>query len=285
MSRNQEIAQELAKLASLMSAGPEDSIGADDSFQVHDNSGRSLEVHNHNFSGMKQVQANPASMVLPQEDWNPPSLAEVQARAQAVYGDQSHNSDFYPKGLDAMNDLLMGHSSVVASKKKLAKLNDQFGDDLKLVMDIANELAKFASSVAPGREDTIGFNGPRNEGPDIEDRIDSNKSLESVRAVARHQEPAAVTEYKHADFTPAMDTGGFEGSMGVQASVEAPATRRKQAALEATKVETVKSESVFDKVASLNEVDQKRFAVLIAKGRVSDAEAFLNKKAAQKKTH
>ena len=283
MSRNQEIAQELAKLASLMAAGPEDSIGADDSFQVQDNSGRSLEIHNHNFSGMKQVRANPASMVLPQEDWNPPSLAEVQSRADAVYGDQTHNSDFYPKGLDAMDDLLMGHSSVVASKKKLASIQNNFGEELKLVMDIANELAKVSSSVAPGREDTIGFHAPRNEGPNVADRIDSNKSLESVRAVFKHEQPAAVTEYGHADFVPSMDTGGFEGSMGVQASANAPVTRRKQAAIAAAS-QSVKSESVFDKVASLEAADQKRFAVLIAKGRVSDAEAFLNKKASQKKT-
>jgi len=221
MSRDQEIARELAKLASLMVPGAEDEIGVDDSFQVHDNSGRNVEIHNHNFSGMKHVKDMPLSAVLPQEDWNPPSLAEVQARAQAVYGDQAHNSDFYPKGLDAISDMLMGHSPVVASKRKASKVASLYAEEYNLVMGIAKELAKFANF------DASSIGTARNEGPAVQDRIDSNKSLSSVKAVFRHEALPEVTSLGHAPFAQADDLGGFEGAMPVKASADSPVTKKK----------------------------------------------------------
>lgn len=289
MSSNHEIAKELAKLASLMApGGVEDGIGADDSSLVHDNSGRHIEIHNKNFNTHKLGQEMGLGALLPADDWNPPSIAEVEARADAVYGDQSHNRDFYPKGLDAIDELLQGRSPIVASKSRLQKLATQYGEDIQLVLDIAAELSKKASLAAPGIEDSIG--AAHNEGPEIQDRIDSNKSLDSVKNLLKGLPIAEVTSYMGpaAHWDPSMDTGGWEGAKAASVDEE-PVTRRKQAKLaSAQNVEQVSSEeagSLFGKVASLSAEDQKRFGILVAKGRLSDAEAFLAKKSSQKKTH
>lgn len=227
MAKNHDIAHELAKLASLMApGGVEDSIGADDSFAVNDNSGRQLEIHNKNFNTHRLGQEMGMGSVLHPDDLQGPpvTLAEAEAHAREVYGSQSHNSDFYPKGLDAMEELLQGRPAVVASTRKLAKMASLYGKEFQLVYDIANELKKFASLSAPGIEDTIGQK--HNEGPAIQDRIDSNKSLGSVKAVFRHEPLPEVTSYGAPAFMPSMDTGGFEGAMPIGGEDE-PVTVRK----------------------------------------------------------
>jgi len=213
MSKNrEEVARELAKLASLMDpSGAEEHIGETKASPVADSAHGSILIHNFNY-GSDIVARAAQAPVLPHEDLNPPSLAEVQARAQAVYGDQSHNSDFYPKGLDAMNEMLHGRPSVVASKRKLEKFAAKYGEEFKLVYDIAEELIKRANF------DASSIGSARNEGPAIQNRIDSNKNLSSVQSAFRHGPLPEVTSYGAPAFTPAMDTGGFEGSMEVHAT-------------------------------------------------------------------
>lgn len=239
MSRNHEIARELAKLASLMSPGPEDGIGADDSSSVQDNSGRDIRIHNKNFNtGRLGQQAGLGGLLHDEDKWAPISLAEAEKQASSVYGSQSHNSDFYPKGLDAMNELLMGHSAIVAHKGRLKKIAAAYGAEIQLVLDIASELAKQASQSQPGVEDRIGTS--RNDGEEIQHRIDSNKSLDTVRNLVKGLPLAEVTKYmgSAANFDPSMDTGNFEGAREIGASFrneEAPVTRRKQAKLASQK--------------------------------------------------
>jgi hypothetical protein len=270
MSKNrEEVARELAKLASLMDpSGAEEHIGEVKASPVSDSERGSILIHNFNYDSDIVARAAQAP-VLPQEDLNPPSLAEVQARAQAIYGDQSHNSDFYPKGLDAMNEMLHGHSPVVASKRKLAKFAAKYGEELKLVYDIAEELVKRAGF------DAASIGSARNEGPAVQDRIDSNKGLGSVQAAFRHEPLPEVTSYGAPAFEASMDTGGFEGAMPVQASVEAPVTRRKQVRLAST------SESLASKLASLSPSNRNKFAALIQKGDFAAAESLLGQKKRQ----
>jgi len=233
MSKNYEIAKELAKLASLMAEGVEDTIGLDDSSGVSSTSKPGLAIHNHNFNTGRLGQQSGMGALLPPEDWQPISLAEAEERARSIYGQQSHNSDFYPKGLDAMNELLQGHSPVVANKKTLQKFASKYGTEIQLVLDIAQELAKRASLSQPGVEDRIGQ--ARNQGEHIQDRIDSNKSLSTVKDLFKGLPIAEVTKYmgSAANFEPSMDTGGFEGAMEVQASV--PVTKKKAAKLASQK--------------------------------------------------
>lgn len=269
MSKNrEEVARELAKLASLMDpSGAEEHIGQVKASPVADSEKGSILIHNFNYDS--DIVARAAqSPVLARGDEMPPSLAEVQARAHAVYGDQSKNSNFYPKGLDAMDALLQGHSPVVASTRKLNKLAAMYGEEFKLVRDIAEELIKHANF------DASSIGSARNDGPAIQDRIDSNKGLASVQAAFHHQPLPEVTSLGHAPFVQEDDLGGFEGAMPIKgASVEAPVTRRKQARLQAEG-----STELSSRLASLSAESRKKFAAFVADGNFAAAEALLGQK-------
>jgi len=210
-SEKLEMASELAKLASLLAPGIEDQIGA------HINSGEKVQDNidiNKTYSWYRQQylpQQHGAE--IPEDEFYTPSIEEATSDAMNVYGDQTHNSDFYPKTVDQkVQELYSGGSAprqpMIARKamqNKVSKKASRKNVDSKL-LKVAQDLIKLASQLHPGIEDTIGEH--KNSGTFIQDNLDSNKGLHWYKKqYLSHEDGVTTYTGNAANFTPEMDTG------------------------------------------------------------------------------
>lgn len=174
-----KVAHELAKLASLLAPGVEDEIGKkrNEGALVQDkiDSNKNLSWYSEQFMPVNHAPVEDTSAMVA------PSLAQAQTEAQEAYGTMSHNNDFYPKNVDQRTqELLYGEGpeqeQVIARKAtKALKAKRVEASKDEITLKVAKQLIQLASLMAPGIEDTIGKK--RNDGPNVQDRIDSNKNF------------------------------------------------------------------------------------------------------------